>query len=395
MLPIRDEGGRLVGFGGRALDGEGAKYINSPEGECFAKRRILYLLDRAKGAIRSKGRAILVEGYFDAIRCHLCGFPEAVAPLGTALTEEQARLIRRFADRCLVCFDADAAGQAAALRGMGTLTEAGLDVKVVSLPEGKDPDELLSREGGVRLFEGALEAALPLPLFHLRAREADLVDPDRRAGAIHQVLDGLAELPTEQRAPYLNVIGSRLGLLAPELIEALRERTIRKKHHPDSPREKGIPGEGRVSIGEEKEEGRMSLPPDSIEAAFCALLFRDGALRGCLSPEGILPLLTDPRTRGVAAALLYGEPPEELADRWHAIGDQVSPAVLAAGEIYLEEGNLPEDTAGAIRGELSRRSLARAYRELKVKMARGEASGEDMRRYGELAARLKGGHSKG
>ncbi|MDR1649905.1 MAG: DNA primase, partial [Synergistaceae bacterium] len=128
MFPIRDVSGRLVAFGGRIVDGEGPKYINSPEGALYSKRRNLYLLHAAKKAIQEKARAILTEGYMDALRLHLHGHDETVASLGTSLTEEQAKLLKRFSSRCYICYDSDAAGQEATIRGMYTLQNFGLDV---------------------------------------------------------------------------------------------------------------------------------------------------------------------------------------------------------------------------------------------------------------------------
>ena len=105
IFPVRDISGRLQAFGGRLVEGDGAKYVNSPEGVLYSKRRSLYLIGRAKEAARSRDRLILVEGYMDAIRLHLAGFEEAVASLGTSLTEEQAALIRRLTDLCYICYD--------------------------------------------------------------------------------------------------------------------------------------------------------------------------------------------------------------------------------------------------------------------------------------------------
>ena len=143
MFPIHDITGKVIAFGGRIIDGEGAKYINSPEGALYSKRRNLYLLDRARNTIREKGRSILVEGYMDALRLHKCGFTEAVASLGTSLTEEQAGLLSRHAAKCYICYDSDSAGQNAAIKGMYILAEHGLSVYVVEIPDGKDPDEFL------------------------------------------------------------------------------------------------------------------------------------------------------------------------------------------------------------------------------------------------------------
>ena len=139
IFPIHDVAGRVIAFGGRLLDGEGAKYLNSPESVIYHKRKNLYLLDMARKSIREKKRSILVEGYMDAIRLHKCGFTETVASLGTSLTPEQAEMLSRFADRCYICYDSDTAGQNAMLRSMFVLQRHGLDVYVVNLIGGKDP----------------------------------------------------------------------------------------------------------------------------------------------------------------------------------------------------------------------------------------------------------------
>ena len=125
IFPVRDIAGRLLAFGGRLVDGEGAKYINSPEGTLYSKRKNLYLLHKAKESARASGRIILVEGYMDAIRLHLGGFGDTAASLGTALTEDQGALIRRLADRCCICYDSTRR-QEAAIRGMYVLQKAGL-----------------------------------------------------------------------------------------------------------------------------------------------------------------------------------------------------------------------------------------------------------------------------
>jgi len=116
LFPIRDVQGRVVAFGGRALSGEEPKYLNSPETPLYVKGQVLYALDVAKGAIRDRSRAILVEGYLDCLMAHQHGFGETVAALGTAFTTAQLGLLRRYADEVLALFDADAAGQKASGR---------------------------------------------------------------------------------------------------------------------------------------------------------------------------------------------------------------------------------------------------------------------------------------
>jgi DNA primase len=151
MFPIRDMQGRTVAFGGRVLDGGEPKYLNSPETALFKKGELLYGLDLAREAARKLNRIILVEGYMDVIACHAFGFSEAVASLGTAFTSMQANLIRRFAERVILIYDADEAGVNASLRAFEVLNREGLLVQVVALPGAKDPDEFLRAQGAEAL----------------------------------------------------------------------------------------------------------------------------------------------------------------------------------------------------------------------------------------------------
>jgi DNA primase len=159
MFPIADVRGRVVGFGGRIL-GEGEpKYLNSPETPVFHKGTLLYGLDRARGTIRTAEAAILVEGYFDAIRLHLAGIAHVVAPLGTALTPEQARLLRRYTKHVVLAYDADAPGLRSTFRAADELLRQGASVSVVTLPAGEDPDTLV-RTGGADAFQALLAEAV-------------------------------------------------------------------------------------------------------------------------------------------------------------------------------------------------------------------------------------------
>ena len=168
IFPIADDRGRTVGFGGRALDPEdNVKYINSPQSALFDKSRLLYGLDKGKRAIRDNGSAVIVEGYMDVIQAHQAGYNNVVAQMGTAMTEAQLRLVaRRFASRVALALDADAAGQNAARRSLEVAREAlakdyagklAIDISVLSIPAGKDPDDYLreSPEGWPALVQRA------------------------------------------------------------------------------------------------------------------------------------------------------------------------------------------------------------------------------------------------
>ncbi|NOX45119.1 MAG: DNA primase [Caldiserica bacterium] len=175
IFPIRDELGRPVAFAGRSLSGAEPKYLNSPNTPLFTKGTLLYGLDLAKEAIRSSGRAVLVEGYTDVISLQVAGIREAVCSMGTALTEAQARRLARYAREVVLAYDADAAGEASALRGIGILLDAGLEVRVAPLPEGEDPDSLV-RSRGVAALHAAIAEAVEFHdfLLELLPRRFDL-----------------------------------------------------------------------------------------------------------------------------------------------------------------------------------------------------------------------------
>src|SRR5437870_7765823 len=153
MIPIHRETGALVGFGGRSLDGSDPKYLNSPESDLFNKSRLLYNLHRSKDAMRRIDRAILVEGYFDAIALDHAGVPGVVASMGTSLTTGQASLLRRFTTRVVIAYDGDDAGRNATLRAAPLLLAAGLTVSALDLQGEKDPDSLVQKHGVDRFLE--------------------------------------------------------------------------------------------------------------------------------------------------------------------------------------------------------------------------------------------------
>ena len=186
MIPIRDPRGRVIAFGGRIL-GEGEpKYLNSPDTPLFDKGRTLYNLDKCSPASRQTGRVIVVEGYMDVIALAQAGFPDVVAPLGTALTEQQIQLLWRMTEKPLLCFDGDPAGQKAAMRAALRslpLLKPGHSLQFVTLPEGQDPDDLV-KASGAQAFTDLLEASQPLveSLWRAEVAAGPLDTPEDRAG---------------------------------------------------------------------------------------------------------------------------------------------------------------------------------------------------------------------
>ena len=183
MFPIRDELARVIGFSGRVLDPaqSKAKYVNSPETILFKKSRVLYGIDRARTAISSGRKALLCEGQLDVIRCHESGLDHAVAAQGTAITEEHARILKRYADEVILLLDADAAGVKAALRSAESLLQSGLVLRVASVPEGEDPDSLVLAKGPEALKK-VVHDAIPFIEFQIRVlfeRESEINETSR------------------------------------------------------------------------------------------------------------------------------------------------------------------------------------------------------------------------
>ncbi|MFK5596905.1 DNA primase [Methylobacterium sp. HMF5984] len=221
IFPIADVRGRVIAFGGRAMQADAkAKYLNSPETPLFHKGQVLYNLNRARKAAHDRGTIIAVEGYVDVIAMTMAGHANTVAPLGTALTEEQLALLWRHADEPVLCFDGDGAGQRAAFRALDValpMLEPGRSLRFAMLPEGQDPDDLL-RSGGSDAIDKVVEAAKPLvEMLWSRAVETGSTDtPERRAGLAKTLRALVAGIRDETvRGYYRDEIEERLRGLSP------------------------------------------------------------------------------------------------------------------------------------------------------------------------------------
>ncbi len=169
IFPICDEQGRVIGFSGRILSGDEkiAKYVNSPETPIFTKGKVFFGLDKSKRALLDAQTAVICEGQLDLISCYMAGVKNIVAPQGTALTPDHARILKRYVEEVVLCFDADNAGQNAAVRSLEPLLSAGLAVRVAAVPSGKDPDEFIKEHGG-EAFQKLIAAAEGFFDFYLK-----------------------------------------------------------------------------------------------------------------------------------------------------------------------------------------------------------------------------------
>jgi DNA primase len=277
LFPIRDQNGHAVGLGGRLLTGDGPKYLNSPATPLFDKSRTLYLIDKAKGPIRKRGHAVIVEGYTDALMAHQAGFENVVASLGTALTAGQVALLTRYASRIALAYDVDAAGEKAGTLGVTAL--AGLigqlqadtsgvkleDVRVARLPDGKDPDEVVRESPAA--WEAAIAKAKPLVeyLIDHHAGRFDLKTSSGRIGFVESVMPALRNIADPLRRD------EALGEV--HRVSGVEERTLRQiLERPDrNPISQGR-SYGQGSAGG---QGESRITADAVLSSPDALPIRD------------------------------------------------------------------------------------------------------------------------
>lgn len=251
IFPVHNLTGKVIAFGARMLGKEKnqPKYINSPETEIYHKSQVLYGLYQAKNSIRQHDNCILVEGYTDVISMHQADVENVVASSGTALTEDQIKLIRRFTENVTVLFDGDSAGIKAALRGIDLILKGGLNVRVVLLPDQEDPDSYSRKVGTTEFQKYLAQKSQDFISFkaNLFASEAG-TDPIRKAESIKEIINSIALIPDPvKRSVYLQETSQQLkigeNILLSELNKLLiQERKKREREHTETPPPMEDPG---------------------------------------------------------------------------------------------------------------------------------------------------------
>ena len=237
MFPIHDWRGRVIGFGGRALNDQVPKYLNSPETSLFHKGRFLFNFHRARSAIRQKQQLVLLEGYMDVIQTWQAGIENSVATLGTALTEQQAQKIAQNTETVILCYDADNAGQQAALRGIEMLKSRDCVVKVSQMPSGMDPDDYIQKYGAKTFQTEILEQALSSTHFRLEGikKQFNLADEDQRLKCLDESIKVIAELSRAvERDHYLRKLAKEFQVSLDALKVELRRCFTQKKRQTSS-----------------------------------------------------------------------------------------------------------------------------------------------------------------
>ncbi len=225
MFPVFDYQGRVIGFGGRVLDDSKPKYLNSPETLVFQKGTNLYGLNFALKHNLNERYFIIVEGYMDLISLHQYGITNVVASLGTALTINQARLLKRYADKVIISYDADMAGQMATLRGLEILRAAGFDVRVLNIPQGKDPDEYV-RSNGREAFLKLINSAEPLIDYRMKKAEEGIDFKNSQSLILYakRIMDIISDLDPVEKDVYIKKASENTGIKEQTLYDILKSK---------------------------------------------------------------------------------------------------------------------------------------------------------------------------
>jgi DNA primase len=383
MLPVLDRQKRPLGYSSRLLDPDAKdrKYVNSPDSPLFHKKENLYGLHAAVDAIRRGGTAILVEGNFDVLTLHEAGIEEAVAPMGTALTVEQIKLLARMAKRIVVVFDGDSAGSRAAEKAVPLAVDAGLffaeadsDGRVAEMPVGVDPDEFV-RAQGAEAFRALVAQARPM-LDHLIQRAADDATIPGKASTAKRVADVLAKVRNPLvRDLYARDLAAKLSVPVAQVMRMVREATSH------APRMEAAAPE--TTSAAEASSMRRAPQPDELDAL--ALLVAQPKLATSPEVQQIYDLLRDPGIREIygnaLAALRAGgradvpawldSGPTDIRDqvsaalmdgRWAAI-EAVGDAVRAMRALVVKLERLRVDSELALAQRQYREALARGNEE--------------------------------
>jgi DNA primase len=329
MFPLADRRGRVRGFGARAMrDGQGPKYVNTREGDVFSKGRQLFGIDVARSAASKAGSVILAEGYTDVIALHQAGFANTVGAMGTALTTEQASELGNLAALVLLCLDADAAGQQAAVRAAAVLPSR-LELRVVPLPPGADPADIVGEEGGAERMRTLLDGAVPFARFQVERTLERALGAD--ATAQDQVLEEVAAVIRPLgggivRDDLVKLTSGRLGI-SPELVES----AVRSARTPAAAR-------GNVQAAPRSPADRAHQALDRREQteraflALCLALPEQGERK--LAEADLDAQFTSPLTRR-AAELLRGrlETPSAVIAEDPELATLMAELVIRAGQL--------------------------------------------------------------
>jgi DNA primase catalytic core len=320
VIPIRDEKGRVIAFGGRLLEGDGPKYLNTPETRLYQKGKVLYGLDQARNAIQRTGRCLVVEGYFDVISLVQAGFGEVVATCGTALTPDHLERIRRLTRDVVLVLDSDKAGTAAAERTLPLFVDAGIQPWRLDLPGAKDPDELV-REEGPEALQRALEAREPLFEWVVSRK---LATYGSSGMSRERVLEDVIPMLRQLADPTLvSRVARRLGVHEEVVLQKIREAPAPSTEPSAEPADTTVPA---------------WVPHRDVVHLLWLLVHRRDQTADLLAQASPDLLTAHAPVRPTLARLLSGEPVASVID---GLGDDALArtlrAVVARQDLYTPE----------------------------------------------------------
>jgi DNA primase len=311
MFPIFSTSGRVLGFGARKLreDDPLGKYINSPETLIYNKSRVLFGLFHSKDAIRSAERALMVEGYADLISLYQAGIQNVVASSGTALTEEQVQLIGRYTKRLTLVYDADSAGSSATLRGMDIVLAQDLDVTIVELPEGEDPDSFVRKSGGKEFLKLSDQAISFIDFKAGQFRRAGaFTTPEGKAQAVRSIVQSIAKMKDElKRNFYIKDVASKYDLYESVLYRELdrwREEGARAVAPLGSGAGRQAAGDSGMRESEGARSGEAIVIPPPERDLLKLLLEHQADLISFVFSHITLPEVSTPQVRHILEMLL-------------------------------------------------------------------------------------------
>ena len=262
MFPIRDIKGRTIGFGARVLDDSLPKYVNSPQTPTFDKSSSLYGIDLAATAIRQQDTAIIMEGYMDVITAHQNGIKNAVASMGTSVTETQVNILKKLSRNLMLALDADAAGEEAMLRGVGYENTLSAEIRVVILPEGKDPDDVIKED--VKAWQALVDKAVPIVdyTFDKVTSQLDLTTARDKSLAVERLLPVVSEIKNPVRqAHYMQKLARLVGVSERTLEAALSKMKPSPVRRKRSGTETSTAGPCPAPAGVQPPRGILPGPP--------------------------------------------------------------------------------------------------------------------------------------
>ncbi len=386
IFPIIDLRGNVIAFGGRKMAEEdfGPKYLNSPETQVFKKSRSLYAMNIAKKSVSK--RFLLAEGYMDVISLHQAGFDTAIATLGTAITDEQAGMMADYADEVVICYDADEAGQKATVKAIDKFSRTTVKVRVLNLPEAKDPDEFIRKNGPER-FAAVLEGsgnALEYELMKAR-RGFDLSTADGRAGYIRAALDILAAeaKPVEQDI-YAGRLAEETDVGKEAILQQLSGVNNQRRRRATKQREKKMLDEGLAAgISVPASTGHRALGVAFAEQQLVAALLKNPAdflplVQGRISAGGFLSpdmaeayrLIVQAHEAGLPVELpvLAAQLPERTVDLLGKVLAQNHQTGFAAADVELFLNRIEEGANTPARvSEMGADELRHLFEQMKDK----------------------------